>query len=656
MICVYLVFKLSFRVVLKFIAMKINLKNLISTLFFLAFSFNLFSQVPAGFNYQAIARDKDGNPIPDADLKVRIGVLTTVTPPNVVYEAEYMVHTDAFGHFTLMVGDPLATPVSGTFKDVDWNIQPLYLRTMVYWKSNWEDMGSSKLLSVPYAIMAQGISGLDKLVVAGMTSNPEEALFEVKNIFGQTVFAVYNEGVRAYVGDGNKGVKGGFAIGGYDATKGSQEYLRVTSDSTRIYVKDSGKASKGGFAIGSFSAGKSIPENYLDITPANYFIGHQSGTKVTSGKYNSVMGYKAAHNLTTGNSNTILGHLADSALISGNNNIIIGQYAGLKLTSGNHNTLIGTSAGYNHSNQEYNVMIGTSSGYNINASGWSGSFNTFMGINSGYQIRNSRDNVFLGTNAGYWLDNGRGNTFVGIDAGRSRGEGSWPYRPTVNAEYNTFMGYRAGYNITNGDNNLAIGYEAGYSATDGTGNVFLGYQAGRNETGSDKLYIANSAANPLIYGDFAARQLGINTTSLTKTLNVGGDADISGTLSVTNITAQSINGMSTGRIYLKNNGVIISIDEGRFVLTWDNGEGIISLINNTDEYPCNYWAKKISGTVTTGISGEVPPKDKRSVISDTNVNNSGFEIHFGKADETGTLCSVWLQFFNGALVGHYQIY
>lgn len=636
--------------------MKINLKDLCIALFLLIFSFNLFSQVPAGFNYQAIARDKDGNAITDTDLKVRIGVLTTVTPPDVVYEAEYQVHTDAFGHFTLMVGDPLATPVRGVFKDIIWEIQPLYLRTMVFWKDVWQDMGSTKLLSVPYAIMAQGISGLDKLVVAGITTNPEDALFEVKNVLGETVFAVYNEGVRAYVGDGNKGVKGGFAIGGFDSNKGVQEYLRVTSDSTRIYVKDSGKALKGGFAIGGFDASKSIPENFLDITPTNYFIGQQAGTMITTGRYNSVIGYKAAHNITTGSSNTILGHLADSAIISGNNNIIIGQYAGFKLTSGNHNTLIGSGAGYNHSNQEYNVLIGTSSGCNIISSGPSGSYNTFMGINSGYQIRTSRDNVFLGTNAGYWLDNGRGNTFVGIDAGRSRGEGSWPYRSTVVADYNTFMGYRAGYNITNGDNNIAVGYEAGYSAADGTGNVFLGYQAGRNETGSNKLYIANSESNTLLYGDFAARQLGINTTTLTKTLTVGGDADISGTLSATNITAQSVNGISAGRIFIKEKGVIISLDGGRFVLDWDNGEGVISLINNSDEFPCNFWAKKIAGTVTTGISGEVPPKDKGTVITGTNVNNSGFEIHFGKADQTGSLCSVWLQFFNGALVGHYQIY
>ena len=45
----------------------------------------------------------------------------------------------------------------------------------------------------------------------------------------------------------------------------------------------------------------------------------------------------------------------------------------------------------------------------------------------------------------------------------------------------------------------------------GTYNVFLGNKAGQNETGSNKLYIANSnTATPLIYGEFDNSIVGIN--------------------------------------------------------------------------------------------------------------------------------------------------
>jgi len=44
-------------------------------------------------------------------------------------------------------------------------------------------------------------------------------------------------------------------------------------------------------------------------------------------------------------------------------------------------------------------------------------------------------------------------------------------------------------------------------------NLFLGYQAGFNETGSNKLYIANSdTGTPLIWGDFSTAIVGINGT------------------------------------------------------------------------------------------------------------------------------------------------
>jgi len=645
-------------------AMKTSIiKNLLFPVLIFLSVLSVTGQVPAGFNYQAIARDVDGNPITDADLLIRIGILTNIDPPAVVYEAEHNVRTNQFGSFQLMVGDPLAKPITGKFEDINWTVQPLFLRTMVFWNDKWQDMGSSRLLSVPYALIAQGISGIDKLTVTGKTELMEEPLFEVKNNLGQTVFAVYNEGVRVYVGDGEKGVKGGFAIGGFDGSKQEpQEYLRVTSDSTRIYVKNPArKGVKGGFAIGGFDGSKGETGNYLNITPNNYFIGQEAGAMVTTGVYNSVMGYKAGHNLTTGNSNTIIGHLADSSITSGNNNIIIGLKAGYKLTTGNHNTLIGTNAGFNHSDQEYNVLIGTSAGQNINAPGWSGSFNTFLGINAGYQIRNSSDNVFIGTNAGYWLDNGTGNTFVGIDAGRSGGDGQ-TYNPAVQGNYNVFLGYRAGYHIKEGDKNVAIGFEAGYSNVNGTGNVFIGNQAGKYETGSNKLYVANSGEKtiPLIYGDFSEKKLGINTETLNKTLNVGGDAEITGTLTASSIVGPvtgSVNGVSMGRVYLDEDGSIVSIDNGNITLVWSKTSEKISITYTGKDYSCNYWwTKQIPNDATTGDSGEIPAGTTDDIITETNIDNCGFEIHLGNIASRSQMCSVWLQYFKGALVGHYILY
>lgn len=63
-----------------------------------------------------------------------------------------------------------------------------------------------------------------------------EALFEIKNKLGETVFAVYNEGVQVYVGDQNRGVSG-FSVRGI-RSRGGDEYLNVTNSGVQVNVPE----------------------------------------------------------------------------------------------------------------------------------------------------------------------------------------------------------------------------------------------------------------------------------------------------------------------------------------------------------------------------------------------------------------------------------
>ena len=102
------------------------------------------------------------------------------------------------------------------------------------------------------------------------TSDMSEALFAVLNQNGDTVFAVYPEGVRINVADGKaKGNKGGFAVASIGAgTKSATEIFRLTNDSVRFYLDTtSTKGNKGGFAVASIGAGtKSLGNEYFRIT------------------------------------------------------------------------------------------------------------------------------------------------------------------------------------------------------------------------------------------------------------------------------------------------------------------------------------------------------------------------------------------------------
>jgi uncharacterized protein (TIGR02145 family) len=241
---------------------------------FLSFYFCLLSsQVPQGMNYQALTGDAFGNPIRNTDLQVRIGILSdTIVPVTIWEELHPVIRTNAHGVFSLVVGtgSRQATSIVTKFSDINWTASQLYIKTQIYYQGSWKSMGSAKLWTVPYSMVAGELSGaVNKLAVTGNTNSMDEALFEVKNKNGQTVFAVYNEGVRIYVDDGSKGSKGGFSIGGFGTDKGttSQPYFVVNSDSIRAYIDtDPAKGKKGGFSIGGFDITKSPREEYLRVT------------------------------------------------------------------------------------------------------------------------------------------------------------------------------------------------------------------------------------------------------------------------------------------------------------------------------------------------------------------------------------------------------
>jgi Chaperone of endosialidase/Head domain of trimeric autotransporter adhesin len=231
------------------------------------------AQVPQGFNYQAIARDGTGNPITGATMQVKIDILSDTIANTIVYgELFNPVKTNAFGLFNIVVGTGVKQSGSAaSFNVIDWTKTPLFLRTSIYYPSSWKVMGTSKLQSVPYSMVAANLEGtLPYVGVAGNTTTMDSALFVVRNNTGQIVFAVYNEGVRIYVDDGlAKGsTKGGFAIGGFGTSKGSsQPLLVVDPDSIRAYVDNNPtKATKGGFAIGGFDKSKSPIQDLLDIS------------------------------------------------------------------------------------------------------------------------------------------------------------------------------------------------------------------------------------------------------------------------------------------------------------------------------------------------------------------------------------------------------
>lgn len=243
-------------------------KQLVMMLVFFLLALFSYAQVPQGFNYQAVVRNTEGEPIAEQAINVRL-TIQNEDGTTEYYKETHSSITSPQGVISLAVGS--GTVVSGNMNDTPWESGGVFLKVEVdpSGGSNYSLLGTSSLLAVPYALHALSAKEVSVPQDAGV----DDPLFVVRNSAGQIVFAVYQTGVRIYVEDGLvKSTKGGFAVGGLsDQTKQGAEYLRVTPDSIRINFRNPTnptKSTRGGFAVGGLSdQTKALEYDLLVVTP-----------------------------------------------------------------------------------------------------------------------------------------------------------------------------------------------------------------------------------------------------------------------------------------------------------------------------------------------------------------------------------------------------
>ncbi|MEL6988410.1 MAG: hypothetical protein AAGK97_11330 [Bacteroidota bacterium] len=219
-------------------------------------------------------------------------------------------------------------------------------------------------------------------------------------------------------------------------------------------------------------------------------------------------------------------------------------------------------------NSGKSVFIGEEAGINDDLTD---NNNVFVGFRAGKENQSGINNVAVGEQA---LQNGTaGNNNVAIgkqamaaNTGNNNvGIGFNAAENNTSGEKNTAVGGFAGFANQTGNRNTLIGYEAGRgTSAEVNDNVMIGHQAGKNETGSHKLYIANTDTNtPLIHGDFQTQRLTINDSlQVSDHLQVGNGpstqtevAEINGAIQIGNAVSETpaLNDAGTMRWNAANN-------------------------------------------------------------------------------------------------------
>lgn len=133
--------------------MKAFFHILTCSLLLLLFHTHLLAQAPEGINYQAIARDGNGQIISGQSLTVRCTIKENGPVGTTIYQETHNVSTNDHGLFTLIIGQGSAS--TGSFNTIDWGNASHFLQIEVDQGNGFIDLGTTQFVSVPYALYAK---------------------------------------------------------------------------------------------------------------------------------------------------------------------------------------------------------------------------------------------------------------------------------------------------------------------------------------------------------------------------------------------------------------------------------------------------------------------------------------------------------------------
>ncbi|MFN8299553.1 MAG: hypothetical protein U0T75_10630 [Chitinophagales bacterium] len=130
-------------------------KKILHLLLCCAFIATAYAQAPESTNYQAVARNSGGNVLTNQAVGLRFTVHTGTAGGTVVYQETASATTNQFGLFTHDIGT--GTVVQGTFNTIGWGTGAKFLQVDIdpAGGSSYTNMGTSQMMSVPYALYAK---------------------------------------------------------------------------------------------------------------------------------------------------------------------------------------------------------------------------------------------------------------------------------------------------------------------------------------------------------------------------------------------------------------------------------------------------------------------------------------------------------------------
>jgi hypothetical protein len=138
------------------------MKKLFTLLAGLALISQVFAQSPASFKYQAIARDGTGKILSNQSVSFRISIQEINLFGAIVYSERHNTTTNEFGLVSLEIGKGVID--TGTLEGIGWGANAHFLKVEMdpLGGTAFQLLGTSQLMSVPYALHAKTVETGDK--------------------------------------------------------------------------------------------------------------------------------------------------------------------------------------------------------------------------------------------------------------------------------------------------------------------------------------------------------------------------------------------------------------------------------------------------------------------------------------------------------------
>ena len=115
--------------------------------------------VPQGINYQAVARDANGDVMMNQVLTIQFSIISDIINSTISWQETHQDTTNDYGLFTAIIGKGATTNggSSATFDLIDWASSTHFLKV----EMNGVDMGTTQLMSVPYSLYTETADNID---------------------------------------------------------------------------------------------------------------------------------------------------------------------------------------------------------------------------------------------------------------------------------------------------------------------------------------------------------------------------------------------------------------------------------------------------------------------------------------------------------------